>query len=156
MDAGATDATAAPDASASGTKLSGTLGALGAAKPTASSLWLSTKGGTFLYFSSAHLTCEQVKTLGWLGTVAAGAQVVEVVTGGAPQVGTLAVPPAEVNYAEGGKPSTSEVGATEGTVTFTKAEANGVIEGTFTATFDGGDMLAGTFHAAFCAGGQDF
>ncbi len=158
VDAGGSDAAKPADASSTAlaTSLSGNLGVLGAAKPTASSLWISTKGGTFIYLSSAQLTCEQVKTLGWLTTVTAGAQVVEVVGVGAPAVGMLAVPPAQVNYAEGGKPSTNEVGATSGSVTFTKAEPTGVIEGTFTASFDGGDTIQGTFHAAFCAGGQDF
>ena len=155
-DAGASDATTAIDASAIGTKLSGNLGALGAVKPTVSSLWISTLGETLVYFSSAQLTCDQVKKLRWLGTVTAGAQVVELVRAGAPMVGTTAVPPATVSYAEGGKASSSEVGATGGSITFTKAEANGAIEGTFTASFDGGDTLEGTFHAAFCAGGQDF
>ncbi len=155
-DAGASDATTAIDASAIGTKLSGALGALGAVKPTVSSLWISTLGETLVYFSSAQLTCDQVKKLRWLGTVPAGAQVVELVRAGAPMVGTTAVPPATVSYAEGGKASSSEISATGGSITFTKAEANGVIEGTFTASFDGGDTLEGTFHAAFCAGGQDF
>ena len=45
-EAGASDAPTAIDASAIGTKLSGNLGALGAVKPTVSSLWISTLGET--------------------------------------------------------------------------------------------------------------
>ena len=158
IDAGTSDGATTEDApsSTSGTTVTGKLGALGAAKATVSSLWISNSGETLIYLSSAAVTCDQLKTSRWLSMVTAGAQVVEIVHSGAPKVGMLAVPPAEVNYAAGGKSSSYEVGATGGSVTFTKAEANGVVEGTFTASYDSGDMLTGTFHATYCAGGQGY
>ncbi len=138
------------------TALTGTLGTLGAVQPTVSSLWISNSGESLLYLSSAPITCEQLKTSRWLGSVAKGAQVVELVLKGDPTTGTLKVPPAEVNYAGGGKSSSYEVGATSGSITFTKAEPKGVVEGTLNAAYDGADTLSGAFHAVFCDGGQGY
>jgi hypothetical protein len=136
--------------------LTGKLGALGTVKPTVSSLWISNSGETLVYMSSAPLTCEQLKTSRWLGAATAGSQVIEIVVRGAAKVGDVAVPPGEVNFAQGGKSSSYEVTADSGSITFTKAEATGVVEGTLTATYAGGDSVSGSFHAEYCAGGQGY
>lgn len=156
-DAGS-DASSAPpatDGGAGGTSLSGTLGTLGTVQPTVSSLMISNSGETLLYLSSAPLTCDQIKASRWLGSVTKGSQIVEIVIKGAPVVGDVAVPPGEVNYAQGGKSSSYEVGADSGKITFTKADA-AAVEGTVTATYGGGGAVHGTFHADFCAGGQGY
>ncbi len=138
------------------THLTGTLGKLGAAKDIVSSLAISNSGETLIYLSSAELTCELLAKSRWLGSAPAGAQVVELIVKGAPKLSTYDVPPAEVNYAEGGKSSAYEVAASSGSITFTTAETNGVVEGTVTATYDNGDTIDGTFHATFCDGGQGY
>lgn len=159
-DAGSTasvdDAGPANPGAGGATAITGSLGALGAAKSTVSSLWISNSGESLIYMSSAPITCATLANSRWLGSVASGAQVVEVVLKGAPAIGTLQVPPAEVNYAQGGKSSAYEVTASSGSLTFTKAEAKGVVEGSFSATYDSGDSLSGTFHADFCSGGQGY
>jgi len=153
VDAGETRDAAPP--TDDGTSLAGNLGKLGAAKPTVSSLVISNSGETLIYMSSVAITCETVKTSRWLGSLAAGSQVVEVVVRGAPTVGTVMVPPGEVNYAGGGKSSSYEVNADSGSIVFTKAVANGPVEGTLSAKY-GSDSLTGSFHAEFCAGGQGY
>lgn len=139
-----------------GTSFSGNLGMLGAAKPTVSSVVISNSGETLIYMGTAPITCDTVKTSRWLGSLPAGSQVIEVVIRGAPAVGTVAVPPGEVNYAGGGKSSSYEVGADSGSIVFTKAVANGPVDGTLTAKYPNGDTLTGTFHAEFCAAGQGY
>ena len=138
------------------TSLSGMLGALGAAKPTVASLVISNSGETLVYMSSAPMTCSQLQTSRWLGSIAAGAQVVEIVTKGIAKVGTIQVPPGEVNYGEGGKSSSYEVNAASGAVVYTVVNTDGSVEGTLSATYDDGSTLSGNFKAAFCAGGQGF
>ena len=106
--------------------------------------------------SSSVITCEQIKTSRWLGGVAAGAQVVEIVVPGAATTGrTVAVPPGEVNYAAGGRSSSYEVNATGGSITFTKVDTSGAVEGTVRGTYASGNV-SGNFKAEFCAGGQGF
>jgi hypothetical protein len=94
----------------------------------------------------------------WLGSFTADAQVVEIVIKGAPKVGTavnVGLLGGEVNYAAGGKSSAYEVSAMSGSITFTKSEPMGVVEGTVMATYAMGSVM-GTFHAEFCAGGQGY
>jgi hypothetical protein len=160
-DSGASSGDSGPGAGDSGTipvsgatALTGTLGTLGAVKPTVSSLWISNSGETLIYMSSGALTCDQLKVSRWLGSTTAGSQVVEIVIKGAPKVGDYPVPPSEVNYAQGGKSSSYEVNADSGKISFTKADAQ-VVEGTVSATY-GSNSITGTFHAEFCAGGQGF
>jgi len=136
------------------TSLSGTLNTLGAVQPTVSSLWISNSGETLVYMSSAPITCDQLTVSRWLGSTAAGSQVVEIVVKGAPQVTDYPVPPGEVNYAQGGKSSAYEVNADSGKISFTTADAQ-VVEGTVMATY-GTNSISGTFHAEFCAGGQNY
>ena len=136
------------------TSLNGTLGTLGAVQPTVSSLWISNSGETLIYMSSAPITCDQLTVSRWLGSTTAGSQVVEIVVKGAPQVADYPVPPGEVNYARGGKSSAYEVNADSGKISLTAADAQ-VVEGTVMATY-GSNSISGTFHAEFCAGGQNY
>jgi hypothetical protein len=166
-DAGSTDAAitttdaATGDATvaAGGTSLTGTLGALGPVKPTVTGFVISNSGETLVYLTSAPLTCAKLMMSRWLGSFTADAQVVEIVIKGAPKVGTAVTVGGfvggEVNYAAGGKSSAYEVTAASGSITFTKSEPMGVVEGTVMATYAMGSVM-GTFHAEFCAGGQGY
>lgn len=138
-----------------GTAIHGTLGTLGAAQPTASSLMISNSGETLIYLSSDPLTCDQLTVSRWLGATTAGTQVVELVFSGTPSVTTLPVPDAEVNYAPGGMSSSHELSADSGSITFTAATANTSAAGDFHAKY-GSNLVTGTFHATFCANGQGF
>jgi hypothetical protein len=142
--------------------LTGTLGALGAAKPTKSALWISNGLETLIYLISAPLTCDQMKVNGWLRmSLGADVQVLEVVVKGAAMAGQMTAVGGfgggEANYAAGAKSSSYEKTASGGTINFTKAEAMGVIEGTVMATYTNptGDVM-GSFHADFCAGGTEY
>jgi hypothetical protein len=143
----------------SGTSLTGTLGALGAIAPTVSSLVISNSGETLIYMSSAPITCDLLTMSRWLGSVATGSQVVEIVVPSNRASGTVPVEDggAEVNYAPGGMSSAYEKTAATGSVTFTNSMPNGVVEGRVTATYASpAGNLSGTFHAEFCAGGQGY
>ncbi len=162
LDAGGPDAGGSASANAdrdSGSspanKLTGTLGTLGATLPTASAFVISNSGETLIYMSSTPINCKSITTSRWLGSTPKGAQVVELIVKGAPTLGTVNIPPGEVNYAEGGKSSAYEVNAKAGSITFTKAELNGIVEGTVTASYESGNV-SGSFHAEFCADGQGY
>src|SRR5438128_2533282 len=102
--AGSDDGAAGSPAADGATSLTGTLGDLGPASATATSLAISNSGETLIYMSSAPITCDMLKTSRWLGSVDATAQVVEIVFKSTAKVGTLTVGPpddAEVNYAKG-------------------------------------------------------
>ena len=144
----------ATETDAGTTVLTGTLGSLGPVQPTVSSLWISNSGETLVYLSSAALTCDQLKTSRWLGSATAGSQVIEIVVKGAPKLSNYAVPPGEVNFAQGGKSSSYETNADSGTIVFTQADAQ-VVEGTVSAAY-GSNAIHGTFHAEFCTGGQNY
>lgn len=139
-----------------GTALSGNLGALGPLQATVSSLFISNSGETLIYMSSAPITCDQLKVSRWLGGATKGSQVVEIVFRGPPTVGTIQVPPGEVNYAAGGRSSASEVLADSGSITISKAEPNVAVEGAVTAKYAGGAAIDGPFRATFCAEGQGY
>jgi hypothetical protein len=166
-DGGSTNSGDAASADAStagggGNSLTGTYGSLGAVKPIVSAYWISTGLETIVYLSSAPLTCAQVMTEGgrWLLMLPSGAQVLELVVRGAAKVGTVKISPAEANYAEGGKSSSTETTASSGSLTFTKAEAKGVIEGmvmaSYSSLFGGSGDVMGTFHAEYCDAGQEW
>ena len=121
---------------------------------------ISNSGETLIYMSSAPLTCAQIMVSRWLGSVASGAQVVEIVVPSTKMTGTVPVAAfgsAEVNYAPGGMSSSYEKNAASGSVTFTSCVASGPCDGTVTATYANptGNVM-GTFHAEFCAGGQGY
>jgi hypothetical protein len=148
--------TAPPDVGPiTSTAITGTLGALGAVKPTVSSLMISNSGETLIYLSSATLTCDQLTVSRWLGSATSGSQVIEVIVESPPAVKTYPVPPGEVNFAEGGKSSATEVTADSGTIVISHVEANALVEGTVTAKY-GSDQITGAFHATFCANGQGY
>ena len=144
----------------SGTTLTGTLGALGAVMPIVSSLVISKGSETIVYMSTAPVACSKISGLDgsrWLSKLPAGSQVVEIVVSGAAKLGAATSP--EVNYAPGGMSSANEKNAAPGTgkVSFTKAEAMGVVEGTVSATYaNPTGSVSGTFHAEFCADGQEY
>jgi len=152
----ASDASVSHDAAVSGTAtaLTGTLGMLGSVLPTVSSWVISNSGETLIYLTSAPLTCEQLKVSRWLGAFTAGAQVVEIVVRGNAPVGVARNP--EVNFAAGGKSSAYETAAATASVTFTKSDPMGSIEGKVSATYLPSGEVMGTFHAEFCAGGQGY
>jgi hypothetical protein len=138
---------------AGATRLTGTLGTLGALQPIVSSKVIANSGETLIYMTTAPLTCEELLVSRWLGAFAKGAQVVEIVVSGPAKLGAARAP--EVNYAEGGKSSSYEKGAKTSGVTFTKSEPMGVVEGTVMATYGNGE-LSGSFHAEFCPDGQGY
>jgi hypothetical protein len=138
--------------------ITGTLGALGAAKPIMNA-WATTNGPeTLIYLSSAPLTCPDMMTMGvkWLSKLPAGTQVIELVVMGAASMKTYNIGPlmGEVNYAEGSKSSATEVTGKAGSLTFTKAMAKGVHEGSFMVTSPFTAMA--TFHAEWCQGGTEY
>ena len=159
-DASASMGTGDAGMTSSGTTLTGTLGALGAVMPIVSSLVIFTGSETIVYMSTAPVACSLISGRDgsrWLNKLPAGSQVVELVVSGAAKVGAASLP--EVNYAPGGMSSANEKNAAPGTgkVSFTKAEAMGVVEGTFSATYaNPTGSVSGTFHAEFCADGQEF
>jgi hypothetical protein len=139
------------------TNVTGTLGPLGPVKPIVSSFVISNSGETLIYLSSAPLTCATMQASRWLGGQPAGSQVIELVMKGKPAVGqTVSVPPGEANYAAGGKSSAYETSAASGSLKFTRSDANGVVEGSLSAKYADGSSISGTFHAEFCANGQQF
>ena len=159
-EAGADAGAPAGDGGGPSTQLTGMLGTLGAVKPTVSSFVITNSGETLIYLSSAPITCEMLMAEGgrWLQKVASGAQVIEIVVKGTPSVGApvnVGLFGGEVNYAPGGMSSAYETGATSGSITFTKSEPMGVVEGSVTAQYPSGSVM-GTFHAEFCPGGQQY
>lgn len=136
--------------------LSGNLGALGPLEPTVSSLYITNSGEVLVYLSSAPITCDQLTVSRWLGQATKGSHVVELVFRGPPAVGTISIPPGEVNYAAGGRSSASEVVADSGSITIAKVDPPGTIEGNVTSSHPNGAGVSGTFRATFCAGGQGY
>jgi hypothetical protein len=152
---------AAP-ASGSAADITGTLGALGPVQPVMNA-WATTNGlETLIYLSSAPLTCEMMMTRGtkWLSSLPAKSQVIEIVVGSPSAAKTYAIGTSaalgggEVNYAEGGKSSSTEVTGKAGTITLTKADAMGAQEGMIQVTAP--YMASGKFQAKWCQGGTEF
>jgi len=113
-------------------------------------------GETIIYMFTSAVTCAQISTPGWLPSIAASTQVVEMVIVPATSTpGTFPVPNSEVNYANGGQLSLFETSANSGSITVTQISPGGVIEGSVSASYTGGS-ISGTFHAEFCATGQAF
>lgn len=153
---------AAGGGAANGSMITGTLGALGPAQPVMAG-WATTNGlETLVYLSTAPLTCAMMMTQGvkWLSKLPAGSQVIEIVVGNPSSTKTYMIGQAaalgggEVNYAEGSKSSSTEVTGKTGKITFTKAGAMAVQEGTIEVTAP--QMFSGTFHAEWCQGGTEY
>jgi hypothetical protein len=157
--AGAGGSSAGAGGSSGGTNtITGTLGALGAAKPIMNA-WATTNGPeTLIYLSSAPLSCPDMMTMGvkWLSKLPAGTQVIELVVPGTASTKMYSIGPlmGEVNYAEGSKSSATEVTGKAGSLTFTKVMAKGVHEGSFMVTSPFTAMA--TFHAEWCQGGTEY
>lgn len=96
----------------------------------------------------------------WLSSLDASAQIVELVFKSATTSMDLVVDgegSLEVNYAKGGRSSSYEEGASEGTVTLTDHVAGGDIAGVIDATYRSpAGSLHGPFQATFCPGGQQY
>lgn len=157
--AGAAAGAGGGSGSATGNDLTGMLGALGPVQPVVNG-WATTNGlETLIYLSTAPLTCAQMMTKGvrWLSTLPAKSQVIEIVVRGTAMVGTTQVGTlqGEINYAEGSKSSSTETVAKSGSITFTKAEAKKLFEGTLMATYANGSLM-GKFHAEWCEGGSEY
>jgi hypothetical protein len=136
---------------------------LGPAQPITWTIFINNSSETIVYMSSDALTCADIAGRDgsrWLLKTAMGSQVVEIVVPTAiAKVGTVDVGrgKAEINYAPGGKSSANEQNAASGSVTFTKIEAESVLEGTFAATYENPTgNVSGNFHAEFCADGQEY
>jgi hypothetical protein len=113
-------------------------------------------GETIIYFLTSAVTCSQISSPGWLSSIPSDTQVVEIVVPSTTTTGTVAAPPAEVNYANGGGIAfLSETQTDGGTITFTTNTPGGVIEGSVTAKYGSGG-ISGNFHAEFCATGQGY
>jgi len=149
----------ADDFGETSTLFTGHLGELGELKPSVSSFVIENSGEVLVYMSTATLTCPQIQVSRWLGSVEAGAQVVEIVVPTDLATGTSQVEPggAEVNYTVGGRSSAYEKSAVSGHVTFTRSLPGKTVEGTFIAEYtDAADSVKGRFLAEFCNGGQGY
>jgi hypothetical protein len=116
-------------------------------------------GGPFLYFFSTPVTCNDLSAgSGWLATIPAGTQVLEMIIG-TTQTG-MSVPTArhasanvaEVNYATGG--SKGEARAISGHATLTSYVMGDAIDGALDVTLPTGSAT-GTFHATWCPTGHE-
>ena len=136
--------------------------------PIMSGIWIGkpqmaseTGGGPFIYLFSGPITCAQISAKsGWLPTIPAGTQVLELLVG-TTMTGTPVTVDAngagagrlEANYATGMQ--LGEHGAKAGsTVTLTSYKAGMSVEGTVDLQFPVGSAK-GSFHADYCAAGQE-
>jgi hypothetical protein len=114
---------------------------------------------TITYLLSDSIACNTISTSGWLPTIAAGTQVLELVVNGSLTSGTANVGTpgflggAEVNYGVGGAASGSLTSASSGSITIVSKTTNGPLDGQVNAIVSGG-MVSGAFHAEYCATGQ--
>jgi hypothetical protein len=144
-------------ANGGGNTVTGTLGSAPLA-PIVTALVSANAGNneTIIYMLTSAVTCSQISSPGWLGSIPASTQVVEIVIVPATTVtGTFPVPGSEVNYANGGQISLFETNASSGSITVTQIAPQGVIEGTVSATYPSGS-ISGSFHAEYCATGQGY
>lgn len=162
-DVAVADTSSPPDASAVTTELTGMYGP-DPIKPVVTGYWVGSPanpnesgGGPFLYFFSGPVKCTDLSPSGWL-TKLPPVQVLEMIVG--TKTTGIAVPAAakaapnvvEVNYATGG--NVVETRATAGSVTLTRYTPGVAVEGMMDVTFPSGSTK-GTFHAEFCATGNE-
>jgi hypothetical protein len=117
-------------------------------------------GGPFIYLFSEAITCAELSQgSGWVTSIASGTQVLELIvgtttTGTAVQAAPHAAPGAlEANYAIA--PSATESRATSGSVTLTAYVPGSSVDAMVNVTFPSGSAQ-GTFHAVWCASGNEF
>lgn len=170
-DAGSNDSGAADagDEGGAGTGSGGITGTYGTQPiaPIATAYWVGkpgnpseSGGGPFIYLFSNPVTCTQLSQgSGWVTSIASGTQVLELIVGttatGTPvqAAAHAAAGAVEANYAVA--PSATESRATSGTVTLTAYVAASSVDGTLNVTFPSGSAQ-GSFHAVYCAGGNEF
>jgi hypothetical protein len=155
----------ASDGSVVANDISGLYGAA-PIEPVMAAYWIGlpengaeTGGGPFIYLFSGPVTCGDIsKGSGWLATIPAGTQVLELLVGttttgapvtAAPHAGANLV---EANYATG--MVAGETRATSGNVTLTSYLKDMSVDGTLDLAFPSGSA-AGTFHATWCPGGRE-
>jgi hypothetical protein len=125
-------------------------------KPIVSAFLVTTSPGeTIIYLIAGPVTCAQISVSGWLPSIAAGTQVIELIVPSTTTTGMVSIPSGEANYAFGGMSSFTETAATSGSINITKNTPNTSIEGTVTASYASGSIM-GSFHADYCAGGMGF
>jgi hypothetical protein len=149
------DAGGGADGAAGATNITGMLGSA-QVKPIVSAFLVTTSPGeTIIYLIAGPVTCAQISISGWLPSIAAGTQVIELIVPSTTTTGMVSIPSGEANYAFGGMSSLTETVATSGSINITKNTPNTAIEGTVTATYASGSIM-GSFHADYCAGGMGF
>jgi hypothetical protein len=135
-------------------------------KPVAAAYWIGqpsnpaeSGGGPFIYVFSGPVSCDDLSHgSGWRARIPAGTQVLEMIVGTTmtgtpvPAAAHAAANVAEVNYSYG--QTTTESRATAGSVTLTAYAAGASVDGTVNATFPMGSAM-GTFHAVYCATGNE-
>ncbi len=135
-------------------------------KPVVAAYWIGqpsspaeAAGGPFLYLFSGPVSCDDLSHgSGWRARIAAGTQVLELIVGTTttgtpvPAAAHAAANVAEVNYSFG--QTTTESRATAGNVTLTTYAAGASVDGTLDVTFPMGSAK-GTFHAVYCAAGNE-
>jgi hypothetical protein len=154
-------ADAAGDASSGGNDITGTYGTE-PIKPIVAAFWIGmpgnpneSGGGPFIYLFSGPVSCADLsKGSGWLTTIPAGTQVLELIVGttNVGAAGHAAANVVEANYAFGG--SATEARATAGNVTLTAYAKDVAVDGTVDLTFPSG-QAKGTVHAVWCAAGHE-
>jgi hypothetical protein len=127
--------------------------------PIVSSLAITNGPEVLVYLSTTPLQCSDIQTSRWLGGVAPGGDVIEIVVPVAMTSGTVNVAAfggAEVNHASTGMSSAYETQAASGSVTFSSCAVMAPCGGMVMATYANGDSVSGTFQADFCTGGQEY
>ena len=115
-------------------------------------------GGPFVDLFSTPVTCNDISVTGWLSKIPPETQVLELILGTTtsgtrlPTADAAAGGVAEVNYLFG-QPA-GESRATGGSVTVSAYAPEASVDGTLDVTFPSGSAK-GTFHAVYCAGGQE-
>lgn len=124
--------------------------------PIVSAYWINTSPGeTIVYLIAGQVSCSQLGTTGWLTSIPAGTQVIELVMPSTTTTGMVSIPSGEANYAFGGMSSFTETTATSGTINITNNNPMGAIDGTVSAMYAQGSIM-GSFHADYCPGGMGF
>jgi hypothetical protein len=163
---GGAGATADGGSTAAANNVTGTYGNM-AIKPVMSALWLGKPanliegaGGPFVALFSAPVSCADVsKTRGWIATIPAGTQVMELIIG-TTEVGKQLMEKDgagaglfEANYIFGASKLMEYKGAS-GTLTLTAYTPGKAVDGMLNVKFGMGSAM-GTFHAEWCADGLE-
>ena len=135
-------------------------------KPVVAAYWIGqpsapaeSAGGPFVYIFSGPVSCDDLSHgSGWRARIAAGKQVLEMIIGttttgtAVPAAAHAAANVAEINYSFG--QTSTEARATAGNVMLSAYVAGASVDGSVNATFPTGSVT-GTFHAVYCASGNE-